>query len=394
VDFFRRRKRGKAAFPRISLREWAHIRVGRRLFFNSLLNWLSARSKRVTLHREEILHMRIRSIVSHLAALTGRTAAIVVGCLVAVGMAGVLAAQEGAADEPLQPLRVGGDAQGGTAEARQATIGGLEVYSLPPGKSLVLRFENRDDLSGFEELFVKINDEPYRRVPEQLVRLRGDGVYHIVYYGTDRAGNKSAPRNRHVMLDSTAPLVKSQLSDSILTAGGAVGPRARLSLMAQDSGTGVDRVQWRPGRDGEWRDYTAPIALRDLAGDAQQKQGIVEYIARDRVGNETVSTIFTYMIDTTAPALPPLFNDSASEPILVTRDSMRVPAYEKDAIFTYSLDGGNYAPVSPGERIVLPESGEHTLSVRIADELGNAREKTYRILVDLKAPVTEIRVAQ
>jgi hypothetical protein len=40
VDFFRRRKRGKAAFPRISLREWAYIRVGRRLFFNSLLTAL------------------------------------------------------------------------------------------------------------------------------------------------------------------------------------------------------------------------------------------------------------------------------------------------------------------------------------------------------------------
>ena len=88
-----------------------------------------------------------------------RSLAGLVAGLLALAPLALLA--QGAADEPLQPLSVGGSTeQSGTAvstEARTATIAGLEVHSLPPGKSLVLRFDNSDDLSGFETLFARVN---------------------------------------------------------------------------------------------------------------------------------------------------------------------------------------------------------------------------------------------
>ncbi|MCR9142066.1 MAG: hypothetical protein NXI24_07425 [bacterium] len=307
---------------------------------------------------------------------------------------GTLAAQT--ADEPLEPLVVGGDPTGNTAdsgEAKAGMVGGMEVHSLPPGKSLVLRFDNMDDLSGFQTLFFKMDGEEYRRVPEEVVRLRSDGIYRFSYYGVDKAGNKNTPRTRQLMIDSTAPTVRSTVVNSKVTRSGAVGKDAKLSLSAKDSGTGVKSIMWRPGRDGEWQQYTAPIALAKLSGDGQR---LIEYKATDRIENETISSIFSYTIDTTAPSIPVILPEQAedAEPILVRRDSLEVPPLEEGSTLEYKLDDGSYAPLKPGQKIPLPESGEHTLTLRTTDELGNVRETTYRIKVDVTPPVTTIRAEE
>ncbi len=300
------------------------------------------------------------------------------------------------ADEPLEPLVVGADPTGNTAasaEAKSATVGGMEVHSLPPGKSLVLRFDNMDDLSGFQTLFFKFDGEEYRRIPEEVVRLRSDGIYRFSYYGVDKAGNKNTARTRQLMIDSTAPTVKSTVVNSKVTRNGAVGKDAKLSLSAKDSGTGVKSILWRPGRDGEWQEYTAPIALAELTGDGQR---VIEYKAIDRIENETVSNIFSYTIDTTAPAIPVILPEQkeGDEPILVRRDSLEVPPLEEGSTLEYKLDDGSYAPLKPGQKIPLPESGEHDLTLRVTDELGNVRETTYRIKVDITPPVTTIRAEE
>lgn len=310
---------------------------------------------------------------------------------------GLLSAQPAdATDEPLQPLVVGGDASGNTAasgEAKTATVAGMEVHSLPPGKSLVLRFKNMDDLSGFENLYFKMDGEKYRRVPEEEVRLRSDGIYRFSYYGVDKAGNKNTARTRQLMIDSTAPTVKGHVVNSKTTRTGAVGADAKLSLSAQDSGTGVKSIMWRAGREGAWQEYTTPIALADISGDGQR---LIEYKAMDRIDNETISNIFSYTIDTVAPSIPVILPDQAegSDPLLVRRDSLEVPPLEEGSTLEYKLDDGSYAPLKRGEKIPLPESGEHTLTLRVTDELGNVREQVYRIKVDITPPVTTIRAEE
>ena len=299
-------------------------------------------------------------------------------------------------DEPLEPLVVGADPTGNTAasaEAKSGTVGGMEVHSLPPGKSLVLRFDNMDDLSGFQTLYFKFDGEEYRRIPEEVVRLRSDGIYRFSYYGVDKAGNKNTARTRQLMIDSTAPTVKSTVVNSKVTRNGAVGKDAKLALSAKDSGTGVKSILWRPGRDGEWQEYTAPIALAELTGDGQR---LIEYKAIDRIDNETISNIFSYTIDTTAPAIPTILPEQkeGDEPILVRRDSLEVPPLEEGSTLEYKLDDGSYAPLKPGQKIPLPESGEHDLTLRVTDELGNVRETTYRIKVDITPPVTTIRAEE
>jgi hypothetical protein len=300
------------------------------------------------------------------------------------------------ADEPLEPLVVGADPSGNTAtsvEAKTAMVGGMEVHSLPPGKSLVLRFDSMDDLSGFQTLFFKMDGEEYRRVPEEVVRLRSDGIYRFSYYGVDRAGNKNTPRTRQLMIDSTAPTVRGAVVNSKVTRNGAVGKDAKLALSAKDSGTGVKSIMWRPGRDGQWQEYSAPIALAELEGDGQQ---LIEYKAIDKIDNETISNIFSYTVDTTAPAIPVILPEQAEgdEPILVRRDSLEVPPLEEGSTLEYKLDDGSYAPLQPGQKIPLPESGEHELTLRVTDELGNVRETTYRIKVDITPPVTTIRAEE
>ena len=246
-----------------------------------------------------------------------------VATLVGVLFGGALLAQASTeTDEPLRPLVVGGTGASSntvaSGEARTATIAGMEVHSLPPGKSLVLRFENMDDLSGFEALYVKMEGEDYRRVPEQEVRLTGDGIYRLTYYGVDRAGNKNTPATRQLMIDSTAPVVRGNVVNSKVTRSGAVGAQAKLSLTAQDSGTGVKSIQWRAGREGQWQEYSTPIALAELSGEGQR---VIEYKAIDRIDNETISSIFSYTIDTSAPVIPAILAEPAEGegPILLTR---------------------------------------------------------------------------
>lgn len=313
-------------------------------------------------------------------------------------LAGALAAQT--ADEPLEPLVVGGPeestpAPANVGDARTATIGGMEVHSLPPGRSLVLRFENMDDLSGFETLFVKMDSEDYVRVPEEVIRLRADGIYRLSYYGVDRAGNKNTPRTRQLMIDSTPPSMKGSVVNSNVSYNGAVGKDARLAISAKDTGTGLQGVQWRNGRDGEWQDYTSPIALADLV-EGGEGQGLIEYKAIDRIQNETPASIFSYSIDTVAPPIPQMLPDQkeGDEPILVKRDSLKVPPVERGSTVEYKIDDGSYAPLKPGQTVPLPESGEHTITIRTTDELGNVREKTYRIKVDVTPPVTTIRAEE
>lgn len=333
--------------------------------------------------------MKLNSRFRYLTAVS--TAAVLV-------LAGALAAQT--ADEPLEPLVVGGPEEStpesaDVGEARTATIAGMEVHSLPPGRSLVLRFENMDDLSGFENLFVKMDGGVYERVPEEVIRLRADGIYRISYYGVDRAGNKNTPRTRQLMIDSTPPTLKGSVVNSKVSYDGAVGKDARLAMSAKDTGTGLKAIRWRNGRDGEWQDYTAPIKLADLA-EGGEGQGLIEYKAIDRIDNETATSIFSYSIDTEAPPIPQMLPDQqeGDEPILVKRDSLKVPPVERGSTVEYKIDDGSYAPLKPGQTVPLPESGEHTITIRTTDELGNVREKTYRIKVDVTPPVTTIRAEE
>ncbi len=330
--------------------------------------------------------------------------------LAAAIFAGGLLAQDGQskvkdteADQPLQPLRIGGNDSGGGSGGdvvQGKNIGGVEVYSVPGGKSLVLRFTSTDDLSGFEDLFVSINDAEYRRIPDQVVRLQSDGFYKIQYYTVDRAGNKSSVTTRQILIDSTPPKVTATLSGTPMTKDGGVAPKARLALTGNDGsiGVGVKEILWRPGRDGEWQTYNSSIGLAQQTGD-NGGRGVIEYKAVDRIGNETRKLLFSYYVDTTPPALPVIRElDSAhakeGEPILLNRDGMRVPRFNEEDRLYYKIDDGNYAELKPGDTVKLPQDGEHNLTFRIVDPLGNETVKTYLIKVDVTAPTSTIRAEE
>lgn len=334
--------------------------------------------------------------------------ALVALLLAAAVFAGGLLAQDSQskvkdteADQPLQPLRIGGNDSGGSGgEVVQGkNIGGVEVYSVPGGKSLVLRFTSTDDLSGFEDLFVSINDGEYRRIPDQVVRLQSDGFYKIQYYTVDRAGNKSSVTTRQILIDSTSPKLATTLSGTPVTKDGGVAAKARLAITGNDGpmGVGVDKILWRPGRDGEWQDYNGTIGLADHTGDGGR--GVIEYKAIDRIGNETRKLVFSYYVDTIPPQMPVIRElDSANakegEPILLNRSGMRVPRFNEEDRLYYKIDDGNYAELKPGDTIKLPEDGEHDLTFRIVDPLGNETVKTHRIKVDVTAPTSTIRAQE
>ena len=79
--------------------------------------------------------------------------------------------------------------------------GSPEEYRLRPGKKLTLYFDAKDLVSGLDRVFVRINDGSYSEVPGQKIDLTEPGSYEIVWYATDRAGNRSSEQKRKILIE-------------------------------------------------------------------------------------------------------------------------------------------------------------------------------------------------
>lgn len=153
---------------------------------------------------------------------------------------------------------------------------GWESYALPPGKLLKIIFETADRGAGADKVLIKVNDRDFQTYPDDRLLLEHDGQYHITSYAVDRVGNRSAMRQRKILIDSTPPEIE--------TRSGAKG----LVLGASDGGVGLESLQWRTGPGDGWRTYSAPIP-RAAAGAA----GRIEIRAVDFLENSATKT-FTF----------------------------------------------------------------------------------------------------
>jgi hypothetical protein len=105
------------------------------------------------------------------------------------------------------------------------------------------------------------------------------GLTEVSYRATDRAGNVSAPGRLTVRRDGQAPAVRAAFRP---------GPgTVRVTLTAQDAGSGVDLIAYRID-NGAWTTYRKPVKVR---GKGNHR---VSYRATDRAGNR--STTWTFQL--------------------------------------------------------------------------------------------------
>lgn len=274
------------------------------------------------------------------------------------------------------------------ASGESVLVGPAELYSIPAGKSLILRFQASDDVSGVDDVYVQVNNGPFTRSASRQLDLKDDGFYLIRWYSVDRVGNRSVQQTRAIRIDSTPPAVRFALAGSALVQGNVVGANAVFSLSADDhGGVGVSVLEWRKSETDAWQAYAAPIRLRDIAVD---NAGVLQFRALDRLKNESAVGLFHFRVDTNPPVLPRLFSDE-TQPIRVNGRGVRIPAVEDGAHIEYRFGQDSFAQITAGELLRFPREGRQTLTLRVSDPAGNVQEKTYEIEADFSAPQTELR---
>lgn len=273
-----------------------------------------------------------------------------------------------------QPGTEGGE---GTADRQP-----VENISLAGGKTLVLKFGAADSGSGISDTWARVNGKDMRLYGGEL-RLREDGMYNIAYYAVDRAGNKSAPKFKNIMIDSTSPEVKTAVEGSARLPDGSVSEKATLSIAARDTGTGLASLEWKPLGAADWKAYSGAIVLKDIGPD-----GVIQYKAADKNGNK-VEGMFDYRIKSKAPAMP-IFCVAGAEPRLVPAAGFLVQGVPGGALLEYKLNESNFARIENGGMIKFPEDGKFDITFRISDALGNSSESKCPVLVDRTAPDTKL----
>lgn len=171
--------------------------------------------------------------------------------------------------------------------------------------------------------------------------------------------------------DTTPPEVNAEVAGDQDEDGNYIGS-ATVTITAQDSGSGVDTIEYDLDDTG-FQPYTEPLTI-NTPGDHT-----IQYQATDNAGNtsETGSTTLTVLEgdpeDTTPPEVnAQLTGSQDAQWNYVDSATVALSANDPDSgvrFLRYSLDGGSYTAYS--EPIMVNEPGEHTVRYHATDHAGN-----------------------
>ncbi len=201
--------------------------------------------------------------------------------------------------------------------------------------------------------------------------------------------------------DTTAPETSAEVAGTRNADGAYVGA-ATVSVSATDDGSGVERVEYAIGDEGDWQPYTTPVVV-DQVGTHK-----VRYRAVDAAGNtaEEKSVEFT--------VVAPDSDDTAPPQTSATVSGERNDAGEYLAMATVTVSasdtgtGVNTIEYALGDSgawqaytapVMVHEVGAHTVRYRATDKAGNVSEvKSVDFTVveppvqDTTPPVTGVTV--
>ncbi len=127
-----------------------------------------------------------------------------------------------------------------------------------------------------------------------IVLTGADGLRTVYYRARDRLGNMETARVLVLFLDNTAPTTAIAIPD------GPLSIASRFSLSAADSGSGVDRIEYRID-GGAWRPYESPFAVPIGAH-------TIGYRAADRLGNLEPERVATIRVENWKPMIAVLLS--------------------------------------------------------------------------------------
>ncbi|WP_240137196.1 OmpL47-type beta-barrel domain-containing protein [Streptomyces sp. MUM 178J] len=175
--------------------------------------------------------------------------------------------------------------------------------------------------------------------------------------------------------EDTEPPVTSAKVEGDRNADGAYVGQATVTLTAADAGSGVERIEYALGADGDWRPYGDPLVVSEVG--AHQ----VRYRAVDRAGNTAPeqSAEFTVAAPPTHDTTPPdtsatVSGEQNDQGGYLGTATVTVTASDTGSgvnAIEYALGAdGDWQPYTAP--VAVHEAGEHTVRYRARDRAGNA----------------------
>lgn len=283
---------------------------------------------------------------------------------------------------------VASDGEDTTAPAVSAQVTGeLDADGAYVGSATV-DITAQDAGSGVESVEYALDGAEYAPYTDPVV-VDTVGEHTVTYQATDNAGNTSMAGSSTFTVvekseeDTTAPSVTAEVTGE-QDADGAYVASATVTLLAEDTGTGVATVEYDLDGAG-YTAYSGPVVV-DVTG-----AHTVSYRATDNSGN--VSEPGTVDLDVVGGADPP----DTTAPIAsaqVDGDQDELDAYIDSALLTidarddesgvafieYALDDFIFREYTGA--IEVTEPGAHALGYRATDNAGNVtRTGTLRFTV-------------
>jgi hypothetical protein len=270
--------------------------------------------------------------------------------------------------------------------ATRVDSGGTTYFG--PGLKLTLQSEDTPPgpVSGVWKTLYSLNGAPFATYTNTIDTFRRDGEYTFRYYALDNVGNAETAQSLVFMVDVSAP--KTQLALKGPHRASTITPATRFELSAMDNLSGVADVLVVVDGAKPFS-YSAPFTLASPADGRHS----VRYYAVDTVGNREEEHALTFTMQRTVPA--PSFELSGQyiargNTIFVTPGTTVRFKAEEGLRVQYELDGETARTYSVP--VAAPASGDHRLTFRAVDDLGNASaSRTLNLLSDQNAPTSSLR---
>jgi outer membrane protein assembly factor BamB/methionine-rich copper-binding protein CopC len=201
------------------------------------------------------------------------------------------------------------------------------------------------------------------------VSINVEGINSLEFYAVDTAGNPSAHKTCTYIIDKTAPAVSVTPSSVPLS-------KNSISVLISSE---LDSTIYYKVNNGLWSTFTGSGTVL-ISG-----EGItdLEMYAVDAAGNPSNPTMYSYVIDKTAPVV------DASPKKGLSNSSISVNLLsESNAVIYYRVNSGSWKTFTGSGTVVISSVGTNELEFYAVDAAGNpSQHTTYRYTIDKTAPV-------
>ncbi|TAF34095.1 MAG: hypothetical protein EAZ57_03850 [Cytophagales bacterium] len=239
------------------------------------------------------------------------------------------------------------------------------------GKSLKVRLNCKDEMSGVKELMFSLNKADFKPYQNTL-DIYSEGNNTLVYFGVDMVGNVESDNVENFILDITAPSTFYNVT-GVNIENNTIAASTKLYLTSQDASSGVATTYYSFDEE-PLRVYRGGSLDISYLADGNHT---LNYYSVDKVQNREENKSFTFYLDKTAPIVTSdVLGDKfiANDKIYFSgRTKLKLTAVDNRSGIkqtVYSIDGSGYVPYV--EPFYLPsKSGIHLVRYYSLDNTDN-----------------------